>query len=105
MSYTGSASLCLLSVPVTETVKPNSAFVQYQSIDKPMPHIDQYKCHLKDKTKLTSAQYNDNKMVAASWSYQMMNGLNTVEGTPLVALSVQNAGIWNMTINMLSLCC
>jgi hypothetical protein len=75
-----------------EPIEPNSALVRYQSIDKQLPHIDHYKCHIKDKAKFKSFQNNDNNMVAASWPFhQMMDGLNTPEGIPLVALSVQKS--------------
>ena len=81
-----------LSVPVTEPVEPNTPLVRYQSIDKLIPHIEHYKCHLKDKAKFKSLQNDENNMVAASWPFhQMMDGLNTMEGIPLVALSVKEA--------------
>lgn len=79
-----------LSVPVTEPVEPGAQLAQYQSIDKLVPHIDHYKCHLKDKAKFKHRQKNESNMVAASWSFhQMMDGLHTTEGIPLVALSVK----------------
>eukprot|EP00980_Cylindrotheca_fusiformis_P024613 scaffold12169_cov132-Cylindrotheca_fusiformis.AAC.1 len=81
-----------LSVPVTEPVEPSAPLVRYQSIDKLVPHICHYKCHLKDKAKFKSLQNDENNMVAASWQFhQMMDGLNTTEGIPLVALSVKAA--------------
>lgn len=79
-----------LSVPVTEPVEPNAALTRYQSIDKLVPHVNHYKCHLKDKAKFPKLKNNENNMVAASWTFhQLMDGLNTSEGIPLVALSVK----------------
>lgn len=80
-----------LSVPVTEAVEPNTDLARYQSIDKLLPHIKHYKCHLKDKSKFKKLQNDENNMVAASWTFhQLMDGLNTDEGIPLVALSVKS---------------
>ena len=77
-----------LSVPVTEPVEPATNLLRYQCIDKPVPHIKHYKCHLKDKAKFKQLQMNENNMVAASWLFhQQLDGLNVEEGIPLVALS------------------
>mgnify|MGYP000473180020 CR=1 FL=1 len=81
-----------LSVPVTEPVEPATNLLRYQCIDKPMPHIKHYKCHLKDKARFKQLQMNENNMVAASWLFhQQLDGLNVDEGIPLVALSWKNA--------------
>ncbi|KAG7372997.1 hypothetical protein IV203_033721 [Nitzschia inconspicua] len=81
-----------LSVPVTEPVEPASNLLCYQCIDQPMPHINHYKCHLKDKAKFKQLQCNENNMVAASWLFhQQLDGLNVAEGIPLVALSFKTA--------------
>ncbi|KAG7340341.1 hypothetical protein IV203_023884 [Nitzschia inconspicua] len=81
-----------LSVPVTEPVEPASNLLRYQCIDQPMPHINHYKCHLKDKAKFMQLQWNENNMVAASWLFhQQLDGLNVAEGIPLVALSFKTA--------------
>ncbi|KAG7340296.1 hypothetical protein IV203_023839 [Nitzschia inconspicua] len=81
-----------LSVPVTEPVEPTSNLLRYQCIDQPMPHINHYKCHLKDKAKFKQLQRNENNMVAASWLFhQQLDGLNVAEGIPLVALSFKTA--------------
>ncbi|KAG7342462.1 hypothetical protein IV203_007555 [Nitzschia inconspicua] len=81
-----------LSVPVTEPVEPASNLLRYQCIDLPLPHINHYKCHLKDKAKFKQLQWNENNMVAASWLFhQQLDGLNVAEGIPLVALSFKTA--------------
>jgi hypothetical protein len=81
-----------LSVPVTEAVEPTTDLARFQCIDKLMPHIKHYKCHLKDKTKFKQLQTNENNMVAASWLFhQQLDGLNVTEGIPLVALSWESA--------------
>ena len=81
-----------LSVPITEPAEMNTPLVQFQSIDKPVPHINHYKCHLKDKAKFRKLQNNENNMVAASWTFhQQLDGLNVQEGIPLVAMSVKDA--------------
>ena len=81
-----------LSVPVTEAVEPNTPLVRFQSIDKPMPYLGHYKCHLKDKAKFKQLQNNENNMVAASWPFhQQLDGLNVEEGIPLAAISVKKA--------------
>jgi len=62
--------------------------------DKLVPHLGHYKFHLKDKAKFQKLQNNENNMVAASWTFhQLMDGLNTTEGIPLVALSVKAAAL------------
>ena len=81
-----------LSVPVTEPAEVDSPLVQFQSIDKRVPHLNHYKCHLKDKAKFRKLQSNENNMVAASWSFhQQLDGLNVQEGIPLAAMSVKDA--------------
>ena len=81
-----------LSVPVTEPVEPATNLLHFQCIDKTMPHIKHYKCHLKDKAKFRHLQMNENNMVAASWLFhQQLDGLNVEEGIPLVALSWTDA--------------
>ena len=81
-----------LSVPVTEPVEPNTPLVRYQSIDKLVPHLKHYKCHLKDKAKFQRLQTNENNMLAASWTFhQQLVGLNVDEGMPLAAISVKEA--------------
>jgi hypothetical protein len=82
-----------LSVPVTEAVEPGSLLAQFQSVDKQQPFLLPYKCHLKDKAKFKSLQTNENNMLAASWPFhQMMDGINTEDGLPLVCISVQSQG-------------
>mmetsp|Transcript_18343 Transcript_18343/g.35045 ORF Transcript_18343/g.35045 Transcript_18343/m.35045 type:complete len:268 (-) Transcript_18343:736-1539(-) len=81
-----------LSVPVTEPVDPSSPLERYQSIDKMIPHIGQYKCHSIDKAKSKKHQNDENKLLAASWAfYQQLDGLNVAEGIPLVAISVKSS--------------
>lgn len=80
-----------LSVPVTEAVEPNTDLARYQSIDKMLPHLKHYKCHLKNKSKFKKLQSDENNIVAASWTFhQLLDGLNTAEGIPLVTLSVKS---------------
>jgi hypothetical protein len=82
-----------LSVPVTEQVEPNSALTKYQSVDKNYSFLRQFKCHLKDKARFKSLQGNENNILAASWPFhQMMDGLNTESGLPLVCISVLSRG-------------
>ena len=81
-----------LSVPVTEPAEPNTPLVRFQSIDKLIPHLNHYKCHLKDKARFKGLQSNENNMVAASWAFhQQLDGLNVKEGIPLVAISIKSA--------------
>jgi len=40
-----------ISVPETEAVHAASDMARYQSIDWQVPHLNHYKCHLKDKAK------------------------------------------------------
>jgi Crinkler effector protein N-terminal domain len=80
-----------LSIPVTEAVEPNTDLARYQSIDKLLPHLKHYRCHLKSKSKFKNLQSDENNMVAASWTFhQLLDGLNTTEEIPLVALSVKS---------------
>jgi hypothetical protein len=37
-----------LSVPVTKPVEADTALARHQSMDKLVPHLKHYKCHLKD---------------------------------------------------------
>ena len=81
-----------LSVPVTEPAEPNTPLVRFQSIDKVVPHLKHYKCHLKDKAKFKHLQNDENNMLAASWTFhQQLDGLNVEEGMPLAAISVKKA--------------
>ena len=81
-----------LSVPVTEPAEPNTPLVRFQSIDKVVPHLKHYKCHLKDKAKFKQLQNDENNMLAASWTFhQQLDGLNVEEGMPLAAISVKKA--------------
>jgi hypothetical protein len=81
-----------LSVPVTEAVDPTTELAKYQSIDKLLPHLQHYKCHLKNKSKFKELRNDENNIVAASWIFhQLLDGLNTAEGIPLVLLSVKSA--------------
>jgi hypothetical protein len=81
-----------LSVPVTEPVETGTPLFQYQSIDKLIPHLKHYKCHLKDKAKFKQLQNDENNIVAASWPFhQQLDGLNVEEGMPLLAMSVKEA--------------
>ena len=81
-----------LSVPVTEAAEPHSPLVRFQSVDKLVPHIKHYKCHLKDKSKFKVLQNNETNMLAASWNFhQQLDGLNVEEGIPLAAISVKQA--------------
>ena len=81
-----------LSVPVTEPAEPNTPLVRFQSIDKLVPHIKHYKCHLKDKAKFKRLQNNENNMLAASWTFhQQLDGLNVDEGIPLAAICVKES--------------
>ena len=80
-----------LSVPVTEAVDPTTELAKYQSIDKLLPHLKHYKWHLKNKSKFKKLQNDENNIVAASWTFhQLLDGLNTEEGIPLVKLSVKS---------------
>jgi hypothetical protein len=82
-----------LSVPVTEAVEPGSLLATFQSVDRQQPFLLPYKCHLKDKAKFKSLQANENNMLAASWPFhQMMDGLHTEDGLPMVCISVQSQG-------------
>jgi hypothetical protein len=82
-----------LSVPTTEAVEPGSALAKFQSVDKQHPILLPYKCHLKDKAKFKALQANENNMLAASWPFhQMMDGLNTEDGLPMVCISVESRG-------------
>mmetsp|Transcript_33718 Transcript_33718/g.70103 ORF Transcript_33718/g.70103 Transcript_33718/m.70103 type:complete len:417 (-) Transcript_33718:69-1319(-) len=82
-------SYCIF-VPVTEPAEPNTPLVRYQSIDKLVPHLKHYKCHLKDKAKFQSLHNNENNMIAASWTFhQQLDGLNVEDGMPLAAISVK----------------
>ena len=81
-----------LSIPVTEPVEPSSPLILYQSIDKVVPHVGHYECHLISKTKSIKYQANENNLVAASWIFhQQLDGLNVAEGIPLVAISVKSS--------------
>jgi hypothetical protein len=81
-----------LSVPPTEPAEANTPLVRYQSIDKLLPHLNHYRCHLKDKAKYKHLQNNENNMVAASWTFhQQLDGLNVQEGIPLAAMSIKDA--------------
>ena len=87
-----------LSVPVTEAVDPTTELAKYQSIDKLLPHLKQYKCHLKSKSKFKKLQNDENNIVAASWTFhQLLDGLNTEEGIPLVKLSVKSTSAHRIT--------
>ena len=55
-----------LSVPVTEPAEPNTPLLRFQIIDKLVPHIKHYKCHLKDKDKFRRLHNNENNMLARS---------------------------------------
>ena len=82
-----------LSIPPTTEVAAGSPLGQYQCLDKQMIGFNPYKCHLKDKAKFKSLQSDENNIVAASWQlHQLMDGLNSVDGIPGVALSVVNVG-------------
>eukprot|EP00545_Synedropsis_sp_CCMP1620_P011822 CAMPEP_0119014332 /NCGR_PEP_ID=MMETSP1176-20130426/9529_1 /TAXON_ID=265551 /ORGANISM="Synedropsis recta cf, Strain CCMP1620" /LENGTH=352 /DNA_ID=CAMNT_0006967487 /DNA_START=22 /DNA_END=1080 /DNA_ORIENTATION=- len=82
-----------LSVPLTEAVEPDTPLARYQCIDKQLPGLMSYKCHLKDKAKFKKLQNNENNMLAASWSFhQMMDGLRTNDRLPMVAISVKSRG-------------
>jgi hypothetical protein len=81
-----------LSVPVTEDVEPTTDLAQYQRLDKFMPGLAHYKCHLKSKAKFKHLLNDESNMVAASWPFhQMLDGLHTTESIPLVVLSVINS--------------
>lgn len=82
-----------LSVPPTTQVDATSLLGKYQCLDKQVVGYNPYKCHLKDKAKFKTLQSNENNMVAASWQlHQWMDGLNSVDGIPGVALSVVETG-------------
>jgi hypothetical protein len=81
-----------LSGPSTEGVEPQTSLAKFQAIDKPRADVLHCKCHLKGRAKFRNLASNENNMVAASWLFhQMMDGLNTVEGIPLVAISIETA--------------
>jgi hypothetical protein len=81
-----------LSGPSTEGAEPQTSLVKFQAIDKAYADVLHYKCHLKDRAKFRNLANNENNMVTASWLFhQMMDGLNTLEGIPLVAISVETA--------------
>jgi hypothetical protein len=44
-----------LSVPVTEPADPNTPLVRFQSIDRLVPHLNHYKCHLKRQGQIQAA--------------------------------------------------
>ena len=47
---------------------------------------------MKNKSKFKKLQNDENNIVAASWTFhQLLDGLNTEEGIPLVKLSVKSA--------------
>lgn len=82
-----------LSVPPTTEANASSPLAQYQCLDKQVVGYNPYKCHLKDKAKFKSLQNNESNLVAASWQlHQQMDGLNSTEGIPGVALSVAKVG-------------
>ena len=82
-----------LSVPLTTEVDASTPLARYQCMDKQQVGFNPYKCHLKDKAKFSSLHRNENNMVAASWLFhQQMDGLNSTEGVPVVALSVASVG-------------
>jgi len=82
-----------ISIPLTTAVDATSPIGKYQCLDKPLVGFNPYKCHLKDKAKFKSLQNNENNMVAASWElHQQMDGLNSIDGIPGVALSVVKWG-------------
>lgn len=80
-----------LSVPTTEMVDPETPLAKYQCLDKQVHGLTPYKCHLKDKAKFKQLQSNENNILAASWTlHQMMDGLKTAEGIPMVVISVKS---------------
>ena len=80
-----------LSIPPTEAVQPGTSLAMYQCIDKQPPGLLPYKSHLKDKSKFKTLQNNENNLLAVSWPFhQMMDGLNTDQGLPMVAISVRS---------------
>lgn len=82
-----------LSIPLTTEVAASSPLGQYQCLDKQIVGYNPYKCHLKDKARFKSLQTNENNLVAASWQlHQLMDGLNSTEGIPGVALAVVKTG-------------
>lgn len=81
-----------LSLPITEPAEPNTPLARFQSIDKPIPHLRHYKCHLNDKAKFKLLQNDENNMVAASWTFhQQLDGLDVEDGMPLAAMSIKEA--------------
>ena len=82
-----------LSIPLTTEVDAQSALAKYQCLDKQLVGYNPYKCHLKDKAKFRSLQSNENNLVAASWQlHQQMDGLNSADQIPGVALSIAETG-------------
>lgn len=80
-----------LSIPITEPAETNEPITRYQSLDMCIGRAKPYKCHLKDKASFKALQRNENNMVVASWPFhQMLDGLNTEESIPLVALGVKS---------------
>jgi hypothetical protein len=81
-----------LSVSSTAGAEPTTSLVRFQSLDKECPDLLHYKCHLKGKATFRNLANNENNMVAASWKlHQMMDGMNTAERIPLVAISIKTA--------------
>ena len=82
-----------ISIPLTTEADATSPIGKYQCLDKQVVGYNPYKCHLKDKAKFKSLQSNENNIVAASWQlHQLMDGLNSIDAIPGVALSVANTG-------------
>ena len=82
-----------LFVPPTEAVDPGTPLAKYQCLDKQPPGLLPYKSHLKDKTRFKSMQNDENNLLAVSWSlHQMMDGINTDQGLPMVSISVRSKG-------------
>lgn len=82
-----------LSIPPTTEADASSPLALYQCLDRQVVGYNPYKCHLKDKAKFKTLQSNENNLVAASWQlHQQMDGLNSTEGIPGVALSLAKVG-------------
>lgn len=80
------------SVPLTEPVEEGSSLAQYQSLDRNIANLNHIKCHLHDKAKNKKLQNDENNMIAASWPFhQMLDGIATREGVPLLRLSFFSA--------------
>lgn len=73
-------------------ISVNDPMFKYQGIEK--ADIDEFRCfkpyvlHIKPKAKFPTLKNEKNNMIYGSWTplHQMFDGLNTIDGIPLVAI-------------------